>query len=173
MKLALNGALTIGTLDGANVEIREQVGGDNLFIFGHTAAEVAQIRNGGYQPAPVPYERDARLAATLDAIREGLFSPGEPGRYQAIFDTLVNWGDHYLLLADYASYLDAQDRGRCALSRSAAMEPVQPAQHCRHGAFSSDRTIAEYAHDLAHRAAAYRQPGGSAGGHGSARPINE
>nr|HNH64417.1 glycogen/starch/alpha-glucan phosphorylase [Thauera aminoaromatica] len=149
MKLALNGALTIGTLDGANVEIREQVGEDNIFIFGHTAAEVAQIRNGGYQPRQY-YERDARLAAALDAIRAGLFSPDEPGRYQAIFDTLVNWGDHYLLLADYASYLDAQDQAdaryrdplqwsRCSLLNIAGM-----------GAFSSDRTIAEYARTIWH-----------------------
>jgi starch phosphorylase len=77
MKLALNGALTIGTLDGANVEIREQVGADNIFIFGHTAAEVAQIRNSGYQPRQ-HYERDPRLKAALDAIRDGVFSPDEP-----------------------------------------------------------------------------------------------
>jgi starch phosphorylase len=147
MKLALNGALTIGTLDGANVEIHEQVGDDNIFIFGHTAAEVARIRSSGYQPRQY-YERDARLAAALDAIRDGLFSPDEPGRYQAIFDALVNWGDHYQLLADHASYIDAQARVD-ALYR----DPLQWSRRsllniAGMGAFSSDRTIAEYARTI-------------------------
>ena len=149
MKLALNGALTIGTLDGANVEIREQVGEDNIFIFGHTAAEVARIRNGGYQPRQ-HYEREPCLAAALDAIREGLFSPDEPQRYQAIFDALVNWGDHYQLLADHASYVEAQARVD-ALYR----DPLQWSRRsllniAGMGAFSSDRTIAEYARTIWH-----------------------
>lgn len=109
IELALNGALTIGTLDGANVEIREQVGADNIFIFGHTTGEVAAIRSRGYQPRAL-YEHDERLKAVLDAIRDGTFSADESARYQAIFDALVNWGDHYLLLADFASYLGAQAR---------------------------------------------------------------
>ncbi|MDQ5897501.1 MAG: glycogen phosphorylase, partial [Pseudomonadota bacterium] len=149
MKFALNGALTIGTLDGANVEIREQVGDDNIFIFGHTTPEVAAIRARGYQPRAI-YEADDELRAVLDAIRDGVFSPDEPGRYQPIFDALVNWGDHYLLLADYASYVAAQDRvdtlylnadewTRCSVLNIAAM-----------GLFSSDRTIAEYAHEIWH-----------------------
>ncbi|MFM2341647.1 MAG: hypothetical protein RLZZ592_1300, partial [Pseudomonadota bacterium] len=149
MKFALNGALTIGTLDGANVEIREQVGDENIFIFGHTTPEVADIRARGYQPRAI-YEADDELRAVLDAIRDGVFSPDEPGRYQPIFDALVNWGDHYLLLADYASYVAAQDRvdtlylnadewTRCSVLNIAAM-----------GLFSSDRTIAEYAHEIWH-----------------------
>jgi starch phosphorylase len=149
MKLALNGALTIGTLDGANVEIREQVGDDNIFIFGHTAAEVADIRASGYQPRAL-YEADPALKAALGAIRDGAFSPGEPARYQQVFDVLVNWGDHYLLLADYASYVaaqhkaddafrDAEDWSRRALLNIAGM-----------GVFSSDRTIAEYARTIWH-----------------------
>ncbi|ENO85108.1 glycogen/starch/alpha-glucan phosphorylase [Thauera linaloolentis] len=147
MKLALNGALTIGTLDGANVEIREQVGDDNIFIFGHSTEEVAEIRAQGYQPRS-HYAADPQLAAALDAIRDGLFSPAEPARYQQIFDTLVNWGDHYLLLADFASYLRAQERVD-ALYR-------QPEEWTRRavlnvagmGVFSSDRTIAEYARTI-------------------------
>ena len=149
MKLSLNGALTIGTLDGANIEIREQVGEDNIFIFGHTTAEVAAIRTRGYQPRGI-YATNAQLAAALDAIRDGHFSPEEPARYQAIFDTLVDWGDHYLLLADYASYIATQARvdalyrnpdawTRCAILNVAGM-----------GAFSSDRTIAEYAREIWH-----------------------
>ncbi len=144
MKLALNGALTIGTLDGANVEIRNQVGDDNIFIFGNTAEEVAEIRAHGYHPRAL-YTADPMLRTALDAIRNGAFSPAEPGRYHQIFDALVNWGDHYLLLADYASYVGTQARvddlyrrpdewARRAITNVAGM-----------GVFSSDRTIAEYA----------------------------
>ena len=149
MKFALNGALTIGTLDGANVEMREQVGAENFFIFGNTTEEVAQIRARGYQPRAI-YEADPRLRAALDAIRDGVFSPEEPGRFQAIHDTLVNWGDHYLLLADYASYVQTQDavdtlyRDPQAWARRAVLNVAGM------GAFSSDRTIAEYADQIWH-----------------------
>ncbi|MFT4266707.1 MAG: glycogen/starch/alpha-glucan phosphorylase [Xenophilus sp.] len=149
MKFALNGALTIGTLDGANVEMKENVGDDNIFIFGHTTPEVADLRAAGYQPRQY-YERDVQLRRALDAIQSGAFSPGEPGRYQAIFDTLVNWGDHYLLLADYASYIarqaevDTLYRDPDAWTRKAILNVAGM------GVFSSDRTIAEYAHDIWH-----------------------
>jgi starch phosphorylase len=149
MKFALNGALTIGTLDGANVEIRQAVGEDNIFIFGNTTEEVAAIRAHGYQPRPI-YQANPELRAVLDAIRDGVFSPEEPGRYQQIFDVLVSWGDHYLLLADYASYVGTQRKvetlyrnpeewSRRALLNVAGMGP-----------FSSDRTIAEYVNTIWH-----------------------
>src|SRR6478609_3593404 len=96
MKFALNGALTIGTLDGANVEMRDSVGAENFFIFGNTTPQVAALRATGYQPRAY-YERNAALRTVLDQIRDGAFSPGEVGRYQGIYDTLVSWGDHYLL----------------------------------------------------------------------------
>jgi starch phosphorylase len=149
MKFALNGALTIGTLDGANVEIHQQVGADNIFIFGKTTPEVAEIRARGYQPRAL-YEGNAELKATLDSIRDGLFSPDEPGRFQQIYDVLVNWGDHYLLLADYASYVAAQAdvdalyRNADAWARKAVLNVAGM------GAFSSDRTIAEYADQIWH-----------------------
>ncbi len=149
MKFALNGALTIGTLDGANVEMREQVGADNIFIFGHTTPEVAEIRARGYQPRSY-YDDNADLRGVLDAIRDGVFSPEEPGRFQQIFDVLVNWGDHYLLLADYASYVatqgqvDALYRTADAWTRKAVLNVAGM------GAFSSDRTIAEYADQIWH-----------------------
>jgi starch phosphorylase len=149
MKFALNGALTIGTLDGANVEMREHVGADNIFIFGHTTPEVAELKAGGYHPRDW-VARDEELGAVLEAIRSGQFSPGEPGRYQAIVDTLVNWGDHYLLLADYRAYVDTQDQVD-ALYRSAdewARKAVLNVAGM--GYFSSDRTIAEYAHQIWH-----------------------
>jgi starch phosphorylase len=149
MKFALNGSLTIGTLDGANVEILEHVGEDNIFIFGNTTSQVVDIRARGYQPRTI-YDADPALKAALDAIRDGTFSPLEPGRYQQVFEVLVNWGDHYLLLADYASYIDTQHRvdalyrnaddwTRRALLNVAAM-----------GVFSSDRTITEYADTIWH-----------------------
>ncbi|MEY4345096.1 MAG: glycogen phosphorylase [Pseudomonadota bacterium] len=151
MKFALNGALTIGTLDGANVEILENVGADNIFIFGLTTPEVASTRSAGYQPRAI-VEGNAELRGVLESIRDGVFSPDEPQRYQAIYDLLVNWGDHYLLLADYASYVKAQEAvdeaykdadtwATKALSNVAAMGP-----------FSSDRTIAEYAENIWHSA---------------------
>ncbi|MDB5918756.1 MAG: glycogen phosphorylase [Massilia sp.] len=149
MKFALNGALTIGTLDGANVEMRDSVGADNIFIFGNTTEEVDALRAQGYQPRPI-YEQNAELKLVLDAIRDGVFSPGEKGRFQPICDALLNWGDHYLLLADYASYVATQDQvdelyrqpdewTRKAILNVAAM-----------GGFSSDRTIAEYAGQIWH-----------------------
>jgi starch phosphorylase len=147
MKLALNGALTIGTLDGANVEIREQVGADNIFIFGNTIEQVAAIRAGAYRPREI-YEADPRLKSTLDAIRDGLFSPQQPDRYRNIYDALVNHGDHYLLLADYASYVatqhevDAVFRQPDEWSRRALLNVAGM------GVFSSDRTILEYARTI-------------------------
>jgi starch phosphorylase len=147
MKFALNGALTIGTLDGANVEMRDNVGEENIFIFGNTTPEVADIRAHGYQPREI-YEGNAELERVLDAIRDGAFSPGEPSRFQGIYDALVNWGDHYLLLADYASYVakqaevDALYRDADAWTRTAIMNVAGM------GAFSSDRTIAQYAHEI-------------------------
>jgi len=149
MKFALNGALTIGTLDGANVEILENVGDDNIFIFGKTTPEVAEIRAQGYQPRAI-YESNPELKAALDAIRDGLFSPEEPGRFQQIFDTLVNWGDHYLLLADYASYIEAQGQVDALYRNADEWTRRAVLNVAGMGPFSSDRTIAEYAHNIWH-----------------------
>ncbi|SEJ90444.1 starch phosphorylase [Variovorax sp. OK605] len=149
MKFALNGALTIGTLDGANVEMRENVGPENIFIFGNTTPEVADIRARGYQPRDI-YEGNAELKRVLDAIREGAFSPGEPARYQGIYDALVNWGDHYLLLADYASYVAKQAEVDALYRDSDAWMRMAILNVAGMGAFSSDRTIAQYAHEIWH-----------------------
>ncbi|MGJ7485755.1 glycogen/starch/alpha-glucan phosphorylase [Variovorax sp. LT2P21] len=147
MKFALNGALTIGTLDGANVEMKDNVGDDNIFIFGNTTPQVADIRAGGYQPRTF-YESNPALQTVLDAIRDGVFSPGEPARYQGIFDTLVNWGDQYLLLADYASYVATQERVDALYRDADAWTRMAILNVAGMGAFSSDRTIAEYAHQI-------------------------
>lgn len=147
MKFALNGALTIGTLDGANIEIMEEVGRENIFIFGMDAAEVANLRNRGYNPWDF-YNRHPELKMTLDKIAGGAFSPATPDLFRPIVDALLNHGDQYMLLADYNAYvtcqeevsrvyLDKDEWARRAILNTAGM-----------GKFSSDRTIAEYAEDI-------------------------
>jgi starch phosphorylase len=147
MKLALNGALTIGTDDGANVEIRQQVGDDNIFIFGLSTAEVAAQRAAGYQPLRL-YESNPRIKAVLDAIGGGSFCPDEPGRYRALVDSLLWGGDHYLLLADFDSYLAAQARVDALFRNPQAWARKAIANVAGMGFFSSDRTIREYARDV-------------------------
>jgi starch phosphorylase len=149
MKLALNGALTIGTLDGANVEIKEQVGDENIFIFGKTTPEVEMIRAQGYQPRQL-YEANPELKRVLDQICGGAFSPEEPTRFHAIFDELVNFGDRYLLLADYASYIEAQDLVDAQYRDSDAWVRKAIINVAGMGPFSSDRTIADYAENIWH-----------------------
>jgi starch phosphorylase len=147
MKFALNGALTIGTLDGANVEMRENVGADNIFIFGHTTPEVADIRAEGYQPRAI-YEGNPGLKRVLDAIVAGDFSPDAPARFQQIFDTLVNWGDHYLLLADFDSYVQTQGLVDALYKDPYAWAKKAILNVAGMGPFSSDRTIAQYVDEI-------------------------
>ncbi|HZH05847.1 MAG TPA: glycogen/starch/alpha-glucan phosphorylase, partial [Lautropia sp.] len=144
MKLALNGALTIGTDDGANIEIREQVGDDNIFIFGLSAGEAMGLRVTGYQPLRI-YERNPRIRAVLDAIAGGQFCDEEPGRYRALVDSLLWGGDHYMLLADFDSYVAAQERVDALYRDRTAWARKAIANVAGMGYFSSDRTIAEYA----------------------------
>ena len=147
MKLAANGALTIGTLDGANVEIMESVGADNIFIFGNTAEQVGAIRSGNYQPREY-YERIPSLRQALDQIRDGFFSPDDPGRFRAIYDSLINYGDRYLVLADYESYIATQKQVD-TLYRQAVRWDVKAIENVAGvGHFSSDRAIAEYAENI-------------------------
>jgi starch phosphorylase len=147
MKLSLNGALTIGTLDGANVEILQNVGAENIFIFGMTTPEVAATRAAGYHPATIA-EKNPELGAVLNAIRSGLFSPDEPERYQPIYDALITWGDHYLLLADYASYVAAQAKVDLAYQDKNDWTIKALRNVAGMGPFSADRTIAEYAEKI-------------------------
>lgn len=147
MKMALNGALTIGTLDGANVEIKEEVGDDNIFIFGLTTPEVAAVKSAGYNPWDY-YHNNSELKEVIDMIGAGYFNVEESNRYQAIVDTLLHKGDQYLLLADYASYVATQDevevlyRDQEEWSRRAILNVARIAK------FSSDRTISEYASQI-------------------------
>ena len=147
MKMALNGALTIGTLDGANVEIKEEVGNENIFIFGLTTNEVAQTKAQGYNPWDY-YNNNAELKEVLDMIAGGFFSVEEPDRYQAIFDNLLHKGDHYLLLADYASYIARQDAVGALYQDQEEWSRMAILNVARVGKFSSDRTIGEYAKNI-------------------------
>ncbi|CNI67504.1 glycogen phosphorylase [Yersinia rohdei] len=149
MKFALNGALTIGTLDGANVEIREHVGEDNIFIFGNTTEQVEALRNDGYNPRKY-YDEDPELHLALTQIATGTFSPGEPNRYTSLFDSLVNLGDHYQLLADYRSYVDTQDKVDALYRHPDEWTRKALLNISNMGYFSSDRTIEEYANDIWH-----------------------
>ena len=147
MKLALNGALTIGTDDGANIEIRQNVGDDNIFIFGLSTAEVAAERAAGYQPMRI-YESNPALKAVLDAVGGGAFSPDEPGRYRGLVDSLLWGGDHYLLLADFDSYVAAQARVDALYRQPQAWAAKAIANVAGMGPFSADRTIAQYARQV-------------------------
>ena len=147
MKLALNGALTIGTDDGANIEIRQHVGDDNIFIFGLRTPEVQALRQSGYQPLRY-YEANPQLKAVLDSIAGGAFSPEEPGRYRALVDGLLWGGDHYLLLADYAAYVETQARIDALYRDGAEWASRAIANVAGMGAFSSDRTIRQYAQEI-------------------------
>ncbi|WP_089398760.1 glycogen/starch/alpha-glucan phosphorylase [Noviherbaspirillum humi] len=147
MKFALNGALTIGTLDGANIEILENVGADNIFIFGNTTEQVRDIRIHGYQPRQL-YESHPELRRVLDQIRDGYFSPEEPGRFQSLFDVLVNFGDHYLLLADYASYVATHEAVDALYRQPREWHRKALLNIANMGTFSADRTIGDYVEDI-------------------------
>jgi starch phosphorylase len=147
MKFALNGALTIGTLDGANVEMLEHVGEENIFIFGNTADQVEAQRRDGYNPRQY-YEQDEELHLALTQIATGAFSPEEPKRYSSLFDSLVNLGDHYQLLADYRSYVDTQDKVDEVYLNQDDWTKRAILNIANMGYFSSDRTIQEYADEI-------------------------
>ncbi|HUX90729.1 MAG TPA: glycogen/starch/alpha-glucan phosphorylase [Gallionellaceae bacterium] len=147
MKLALNGALTIGTLDGANVEIRDEVGDENIFIFGLTTDEVASLKQSGYNPVDY-YNSNQELKEVLDMIGSGFFSIEEPNRFKPIIDSLLKHGDHYLLLADYASYIACQKRVEDAYRNQQQWVKKAILNVANMGKFSSDRTIMQYAEQI-------------------------
>jgi glycogen phosphorylase len=147
MKLALNGALTIGTLDGANVEIANEVGADNIFIFGLTTDKVVQLRASGYRPADY-YLANDELRHVIDMIARGYFSPEEPERFRPIVDNLLEHGDHYLLLADYASYVACQADVEAAYRDQQQWLRKVILNVANMGNFSSDRTILQYAEQI-------------------------
>ena len=146
MKFALNGALTIGTLDGANVEILEHVGADNIKIFGMTAQEVAELRQRGYD-ARATIESIPALKDVLDAVAGGVFSPTEQNRYQGLVDTMYN-GDHFLVAPDFLSYTHAQREMDALWLNQDEWQKKAILNTANMGWFSSDRTIRDYAQEI-------------------------
>ena len=146
MKFALNGALTIGTLDGANIEIKDRVGDDNIFIFGLTADEVAEKRANGYAPRDV-IAQSRELSQALDAIASGVFSPDDPKRYADLIGTIYD-SDWFMLAADFDSYAAAQRAVDARWDNQNAWRASAIRNIANVGWFSSDRTIAEYAREI-------------------------
>jgi starch phosphorylase len=146
MKFAMNGALTIGTLDGANVEIREAVGADNFFLFGLTASEVVATRAAGYDPR-AHYEANAELRETVDLIADGFFSNGDRELFRPLVESLLT-RDEYLLLADYQPYVDCQGRVSDAYRDQANWTRMSIINAASVGRFSSDRSIRDYCRDI-------------------------
>lgn len=146
MKFALNGALTIGTLDGANIEIMEHVGRENIVIFGLTAAEVAEKRANGYNPRQI-IEENRELCQAVQAIASGVFSHDDPGRYRGLMDGLYN-SDWFMCAADFESYTDAQREVDQRWRDSAGWQTAAIRNIANVGWFSSDRTISDYAREI-------------------------
>jgi glycogen phosphorylase len=146
MKFALNGALTIGTMDGANIEIREEVGDDNIFVFGLTADQVEALA-----PRYDPWERyhaNPELRHALDMIRGGAFSPGEADLFAPVVQSLLEGGDRYLVLADYGAYVECQERVTATYRDQSAWTRKSILNTANMGKFSTDRTIREYASEI-------------------------
>ncbi|MEB3337382.1 MAG: glycogen/starch/alpha-glucan phosphorylase [Leptolyngbyaceae bacterium] len=148
MKFSLNGALTIGTLDGANIEIREAVGAENFFSFGLTASEVSALKPNGYYPWN-SYHTNPHLKTAIDQIASGYFCPREPHLFAPLVDELLTQ-DEYMLLADYQSYIDCQDQVSQAFRDQEHWTRMSILNTARIGKFSSDRAIREYAQDIWH-----------------------
>lgn len=143
MKFALNGALTIGTLDGANIEIKDVVGDDNIFIFGLTADEVLSLKKSGYNSYEY-YSKNAQLKRCIDQIRDGVFSPDQPSLFKPIVDSWLNNGDPFFVLADYADYIACQRKVSAAYANQEAWNKSSILNVANMGVFSSDRSIKDY-----------------------------
>jgi starch phosphorylase len=145
MKLALNGAITIGTLDGANIEIGERVGDDNIFIFGLTADEVeSHLATGSHRPWKL-YESDHDLAGVMDDLRDGVYAGSDARPLREIWSALMEHGDRYMVLADFAAYIEAHERAAALYQDTRAWAAAAIRNVAAMGYFSSDRAIKEYA----------------------------
>ena len=148
MKFALNGALTIGTLDGANIEIGEEVGDDNIFIFGLTTGDIQQIHAAGSYDPWHYYSANPAIKRVVDALGSDLFCPDEPGIFQPVRDAIMNPHDEYLHLADLQGYIDAQEQAEVCFKQRSLWQEKTILNVARLGKFSSDRTITEYAQEI-------------------------
>jgi starch phosphorylase len=146
MKFQMNGALTIGTLDGANVEIREEVGDDNFFLFGLTTPEVKELKSRGYAPRAY-YDANPHLREVIDLISSGFFTKGDREIFRPLVDHLLNY-DEYMLLADFQAYIDCQNRVSEAYLDSDRWSRMSILNVARSGFFSSDRAIREYCNEI-------------------------
>ncbi len=146
MKFALNGALTIGTLDGANIEIREEVGEENFFLFGLTTEEVQSLQAKGYRPRDF-YDKNAELHEAIELVRSGFFSRGDRTLFEGLMTSLLEHDD-FMLLADFAAYVDCQSRVSAAYKDTKAWTRMSILNTARMGKFSSDRAIREYCEDI-------------------------
>jgi starch phosphorylase len=146
MKFAMNGALTIGTLDGANIEIREEAGAENFFLFGLTADEVYQLKTHGYNPSDY-YSNNPELKEVIDRLKDGYFSHGDAELFKPIVDSLL-YQDEYLLLADYQAYIECQKQVAIAYQDQQKWTKMSILNSARMGKFSSDRSIREYCEEI-------------------------
>ena len=149
MKFALNGALTVGTLDGANVEIRDEVGEENIFIFGHTVDGIQKLRDEGYDPISY-YEEDNELKAVVDWLTSDYFSSNEGAVLVDLAKSLLEWGDPYFVLADYRAYVETQEKINLTYGEKQNWAKMAISNVAGSGKFSSDRTIGQYAQDIWH-----------------------
>ena len=148
MKFALNGALTVGTLDGANIEIREHVGAENFFLFGLTTEQVFALKENGYRPVDY-YQRHPELRRAIDLIASGYFSNGDQSVFRPLIDSLL-YHDEYLLLADYPSYIEAQDQVEGVYRDQERWAKMSILNTARSGFFSSDRSMRQYCEEIWH-----------------------
>ena len=144
MKLALNGALTVGTMDGANIEMAEEIGAEHMFIFGLSVAEVKELKASGYNPYDY-YYKNPELKSVLDWLDSDFFTPGQPGALSDIKRSLLEWGDEYLCLADYESYCDAHQAIDATYRDKALWAEKAIINSASMGKFNSDRSIEDYA----------------------------
>ena len=149
MKLSLNGALTIGTWDGANIEIAEHVGEENIYIFGHRTEELEQLREAGYSPWEYA-EASEDLMKVLEAIRDNIFNPESPDLFKDLYHELTDHGDYYFYLADFADYIHCNEKIDDTYATPSTWAEKAILNVARMGWFSSDRSIQDYSDGIWH-----------------------